>query len=148
MQLTNLTLFLDKYQSERGLKPLRSFGSEAASLGRFARMGDFVFATRVNDLALCFRILASASGSLGSKAAQQRRPLGTMEGGWQLSLGLQSYEGACAIPFPFQWALARAAEVEDRETTPRIFAHQFVEIMMVINEHGKTSESMKTDSQD
>ncbi|EJT52297.1 hypothetical protein A1Q1_04903 [Trichosporon asahii var. asahii CBS 2479] len=139
--LANLTFFLDKYQSERGLKLLRSFGSEAVTLQRFSRMGDIIFASRVNDLALCFRILSS--GNKKSKPAQNRRPLGTMDGSWQFSLALQSYEAASSIPFPFQWAIARAAEVEDRETTPRIFAHRFVEIMMTIYEQGRRRQFVK-----
>lgn len=112
--LTKLTTFLDKYESERGLKLLRSFGTEAAAMQRFSKMGDIVFASLVNDLALCYGILVTSNRS--SRA--ERKPLGSMEGPWQLSLAHQSYETACAIPFPFQWAIARAAELEDRVANP------------------------------
>lgn len=141
--LTKLTTFLDKYESERGLKLLRSFGTEAAAMQRFSKMGDIVFASLVNDLALCYRILLTSNRS--SRA--ERKPLGSMEGPWQLSLAHQSYETACAIPFPFQWAIARAAELEDRVANPRSFAHKFVELMTEIDDQGELSPSREANFQ-
>lgn len=138
--LVRLTHFLDKYQSERGLKLLRSFGAEGVALHRFVRLGDLVFAALVNDLALCFRVLSSPGAHRASSASSadrgDRKGLGASEGSWQLALGHQAYDTACAIPLPFQWAIARAAEAEDHQMSPRLFAHKFMQLMKEINAQG------------
>lgn len=132
--LMRLTSFLDKYQSERGLKLLRSFGAEGVAMGRFVKLSDFVFAARLNDIALCYRIL---SKNKSSNADKEGKVLGAMEGSWMLSLAHQSYETACAIPPPFQWALARANELEQRQASPRDFAQRFVELIATIHQQGE-----------
>lgn len=133
--LMDLTRFLDKYQSERGLRLLRSFAASSFTMKSFSKSGDLIFAARLNDLALCYRILSSRTGS--SRADTNQKPLGTIEGDWRLSFAHESYALASAIPFPFQWALARAAVLEDPKKSQHAFAHKFVELMDEIYEQGE-----------
>lgn len=143
--LVQLTKFLDKYGSERGLTLLRTFGTNTFALRRFTSYGDIVFASRLNDLALCFRILAERNGPY--RASSGSNPLDVIASRWKLSLGHESFVVASAIPFPYQWAIARAAALGSPTSVPEAFAHDVVRLVKEMHEQGRCFETADTHHQ-
>lgn len=136
-RLSKLTCFMDKYDSEKGIELLRLCCSVGV-LFQLANASElFVFASTINDLALCFHVIKtfkdwSWTAPDSSKVLHAHPPPGDSMNGSLFRASYAPFEFACSLPFQYQWALTRASLYENPQTSLYKFAHKFVEIAQAI----------------
>ncbi|EJT48185.1 hypothetical protein A1Q1_02889 [Trichosporon asahii var. asahii CBS 2479] len=135
-QLGKLVHFMDKYNSENGIELLRLSCTAAVLHGYCPPSQLFVFASVINDLTLCFRIIEKFPGWTWTNPDRSRVLLPQPHGASEApSIFLTSHAGfdlSCGMPYQYQWAMTRASLYYDPSKEYEKFAHKFVDIVQII----------------
>lgn len=151
-QLGKLVHFMDKYNSENGIELLRLSCTAAVLHGYCPPSQLFVFASVINDLTLCFRIIEKFPGWTWTNPDRSRvlqpQPHGASEAP---SIFLTSHAGfdlSCGMPYQYQWAMTRASLYYDPSKEYEKFAHKFVDIVQIIFDENTRKSSLSNNIAD
>lgn len=148
-QLNRLVTFLDKYNSEVGVRMLRLYSAEMV-----LRQTDdvppcefqVIFACMTKDLGLCAQLIERYCTRVW-KEKKLDGPLGPHTPATFFEVHMAAFDFISSLPVPYVWALGRASVVAKPSQGMEKFRDKFVDLVKMIldKDEGKSRPGQKRD---